>query len=115
MPEPVSLDTYQMSAADVATALGVSLDEVYNRLARGVIPGHRAGRNGGRWVVLRREFERWLAEGPSLEPTTQHLQLGDLVGHTLDVVVNGIPLSIHIRGVSTEPHQLGLGRAKGGK
>jgi excisionase family DNA binding protein len=46
-----------MSAAEAARRLGIGKSSLYEALARGEVPGLRIG---GRWVVPRARFERFM-------------------------------------------------------
>jgi excisionase family DNA binding protein len=54
---PDGAKTALMSAHEIAETLGMSLSAVYARLRDGRIPSRRTG---GRFVVGRAEFNRWL-------------------------------------------------------
>lgn len=53
---------------DAARYLGISLDQIYEMLAAGELPGVRLG---GRWRIRLRELERWLDEEVSKEELTK--------------------------------------------
>lgn len=82
----------QLTPEQVASELGLTRYQVYRQLAEGIIPHQKVGK---RYVIFRADLERLTRAAPESGP----LAFGDLVGRTLTLEINGIPLTIRIQGV----------------